>query len=171
MSTNYEVNFGFKINLREVIPLLQLPSSINKEISTWDLKQYKNLVLFFNHGTKCNYCWQKIKALDAIYPKLKGLETEVLAVSFDNVSDLKEKAAKDNIKFPLLSDANNRYTMKFTYIDNWRNSPYPSIFITDRYGELREQEIKVEADQLMNEVDIVSKIFAIEIECPECSYL
>jgi hypothetical protein len=31
LSTNYEVNFGFKINLREVIPLLQLPSSINKE--------------------------------------------------------------------------------------------------------------------------------------------
>ncbi len=166
-----EISFPFKLSLGEVIPLLSLPSNMGKEVSTWDFKQLKNIVIFFNHGIKCNRCRSKINNLNIAYSEMRQLETEVLAVSFNSVGELEKQALEDGIAFPLLSDMSYDTTMKFTYVDEERNGPYPSIFITDRYGELRKQQIISEADQIMKEKEILSLLGLLEIECPECSPL
>ena len=85
METKDEMVFLFKLNVREVIPLLRLPSNKKEYVSTWDLKQLKNLVIFFNHGVKCVQCRAKVKALATAYSQMKlKLGTEVLAVSFNS---------------------------------------------------------------------------------------
>ncbi len=171
METNIEINFPFKLNLSEVIPLLKLPSNRNRDVNTWDLKQKRNLVIFFNHGVKCGQCMKKAIALAKVYETMKELETEVLSVSFDALSDLRATAILRDIPFPMLSDLRREMTEKFTYVHLSRNGPHPSIFITDRYGELRKQEISDEADQLLSEAEVLSWLRLIENECPECSHL
>lgn len=56
----------------------------------------------------------------------------------------------------MLSDTSGKATALYTYIDEARNGPFPSIFIADRYGELRKQEIANEADQLLSEQELVA---------------
>jgi peroxiredoxin len=160
-----------KLALREVVPYLSLPSHMSKNVNLWDFKQRKNLVIIFHHGKQCNHCSEKLKKLAKIYKNIQELEAEVLAVSFDGFSEAKKQAEMDDIPFPLLSDLSGETTERFTYTDLFKNAPVPSIFITDRFGELRFQKIADEAEDLPSEVEILSWLLLIQTECPECSHL
>jgi len=144
-----------KLSLGEVVPYLSLPSS-KGDINLWNFKQKKNLVIFFYHGTYCVHCVSRLKELAEAYPKFKELDTEILAVSFDNPEKLEAYAKRIRIPFPFLSDRTGETTERFTYKDAENKVPLPSIFITDRFGVLRYQEIAFEAHELTDVNDILS---------------
>ncbi|MEM2911750.1 MAG: redoxin domain-containing protein [Candidatus Bathyarchaeia archaeon] len=160
-----------KLELQEVVPYLNLPSNNGINVNLWDFKQRKNLVLVFHHGRACNYCRNKLKQLAKAYKEIQFLEAEVLAISFDNIEDLKDQGREDALPFPLLSDQSGTTSEMFTFIDNSRNTPFPSVFITDRFGALRYQKIAEEATDLPSASEILSVLGLIQIECPECSHL
>jgi len=56
-----------KLKLSEVVPYLNLPSNKNRGINLWDLKQKKNLIIIFYHGSKCDHCKKKLKELAEVY--------------------------------------------------------------------------------------------------------
>lgn len=113
----------------------------------------------------------KLKELSEIYVNAKELETEILAVSSDNLEKLKRYAKRIRITFHLLSDETGETTETFTYTDVGKNAPFPSIFITDRFGVLRSQKIASEAHELPDTKEILSWLLLIQTECPECSHL
>ena len=160
-----------KLKLGEVIPYLNLPSSKNGRVNLWDLKQKKNLVIVFHHGHNCIHCWEKVKELAEAYDNFVEREAEILAVSFDGLETLRMYAEKLGIPFPLLSDEIGEPTERFTYTDVRYHAPFPSIFITDRFGVLRHQQIASEAHALLDVREILSWLLHIQIECPECSHL
>ncbi|MCX8153791.1 MAG: peroxiredoxin family protein [Candidatus Bathyarchaeota archaeon] len=161
----------FPLRLREVIPYFGLPSNKGKQISLWDYKQRFHLVIIFHHGGKCYICRKYLKDIDSIYDKVQKLNAEVLAISSEPVSQLKQQAREVDIPFPMLADTTGETSRLFTYWDEKKNSPFPSIFICDRFGELRRQEIATEADQLMEKEEVLSWLLLLEKECPECSHL
>lgn len=160
-----------KLQLQEVIPYFSLPSNKNEQVSTWDFKQKKNLVLFFNHGTECPHCASKLKEFTTSYARFEELEAEIISISLDSVERLKVFASQGNIRFPCLSDERKETTGKYTHLDAERNAPYPSVFITDRFGVLRHQQIASEANELLSVDEILSWLLLIQTECPECSHL
>ena len=160
-----------KLKLYEVIPHFSLPSSSKKEIDLWSYKQRKNLVIFFHHGYKCPFCQKKLEELARVYKEIQGFEGEVLAISFDSLKDTEKYLEKVAVPFPLLSDQREEATEKYTYRDEERDAPFPSIFITDRYEALRYQKIAHEADQLQGVDDVLGWLLLIQSECPECSHL
>lgn len=164
-------SFPEKLKLGEIVPYLSLPSSRNGNVSLWDLKQRKNLVIIFHHGNKCIHCWAKLKELAEAFTSFEGLKTEILAVSFDSPRKLKSYAKKLGIPFHLLSDETEEATESFTYKDPSLNGPFPSIFIADRFGVLRYQEIVYETHELLDVKEILSWLLLIQTECPECSHL
>jgi peroxiredoxin len=164
-------NFPEKLKLGEVVPYLSLPSSINGNVSLWDLKQKKNLVIVFHHGNNCIHCWAMLKELSEAYANFKELETEILAVSFDSLEKLKDYAKSMKIPFHLLSDETGETTESFTYTDVRLNAPFPSILVADRFGVLRYQQIAFEAHELIDVKEILSWLLLIQTECPECSHL
>ncbi|MBC7131220.1 peroxiredoxin family protein, partial [Candidatus Bathyarchaeota archaeon] len=151
-------------------PAIRLPSN-KGTIDTWNFKHRKNLVVIFHHGKDCQYCRAKLQEIAKAYDKIKQLEAEVIAISFDTMQTIQEYASADNIPFPLLSDVNRQVYSKFTCLDSSRNAPCPSIFITDRFCELRFQEIAREGYELPDAEEILSWLLFIETECPECSHL
>lgn len=171
MGREKEANLKSKLELQEVVPYLNLPSTKGTNINLWDFKHRKNLVLVFHHGKTCNYCRNKLKELAKVYEELQFLEAEVLAVSFNNIEDLKDQWEKDALPFPLLSDQSGATSERFTFIDKSKNAPFPSVFITDRFGALRYQKIAEEATGLPSVSEILSMLSLIQIECPECSHL
>jgi len=160
-----------KIKLNEVVPYLNLPSTKNGNVNLWDLKQRKNLIIVFYHGSQCTHCKKKLKELARVYAKAQELDAEILAVSFDSLAKTRNYAKKVGITFPLVSDQNREATERFTYQDEERKAPYPSLFITDRFGVLRYQKIAQEADGLPDTKEILSWLLLIQTECPECSHL
>jgi len=164
-------NFPEKLKLGEVVPYLSLPSSKNGNVSVWDLRQKKNLVIVFHHGNNCMHCSAKLKELAEAYTNFEELEAEILAVSFDSQKKLKSYAKTMGIPFHLLSDETGETTERFTYKDPKMNGPFPSIFITDRFGVLRHQEIVFEAHELLDVKEILSWLLLTQTECPECSHL
>jgi len=163
--------FPEKLKLHEVIPYLDLPSNKRGNINLSDFKQKKKLVIIFHHGSKCAQCAQKLKELAQIYPKVEELEAEIIAVSFDSIAEARNDARESEIPFPLLYDSGGEATERFTYIDESRHTPYPSLFITDRFGVLRYQKIVHEADALPHGKEILDWLLLIQTECPECSHL
>jgi len=160
-----------KLVLYGVVPYLNLPSTRNGKVNLWDLKQTKNLVIFFHHGVECAPCQAKLKELAQAYDRVKELEAEVLAVSFDILEKLKSYAQGRAIPFPLLSDQTGETAESFTHKDSKRNAPFPSIFITDRFGALRYQKITSESHELPDAKEILDWLLLIQTECPECSHL
>ena len=64
-----------KLELQEVVPYFSLPSNKNGHVSTWDFKQKKNLILFFNHGVVCPHCTSRLQEFAASYPRFQELES------------------------------------------------------------------------------------------------
>ena len=160
-----------KLESRKAIPIFELSSNKGKTINLWDFKQLKNLLIIFHHGSQCRICRSKLRKIAKVYFELRKLKTEVLAVSTESLEKVKEQAKKDALPFHMLSDYSRKATALFTYIDEARNGPFPSIFITDRYGELRKQEIASEADQLLSEPEFLSCLLLLEGGCPHSSSL
>ncbi len=166
-----ENELPLKLKLREVVPYLGLPSNRNVHISLWDFKQRKHLVIIFHHGSKCSFCRKKLKDFAEVYKEIQKLNAEVLAVSFESIDQIKRQAEEDDIPFPMLADTYGEATESFTYTDEKRKAPFPSVFITDKFGELRKQEIAAEADKLLVKEEVLSWLWLLETECPECSHL
>jgi hypothetical protein len=59
----------------------------------------------------------------------------------------------------------------YTYKDPVRKAPFPSIFITDRFGELYHQQITDEANRLPTGKETLDWLLFMDVQCPECSHL
>lgn len=165
--------FTYKLKEDEIVPYFKLPSSQDVDIDLWQYKQRKNLVIVFHHGSNCVFCQRKLGEYAKIYEKARGFQylAEILAISFNNINEIKDYVKRASISFPLLSDVKEKITEKYTHKDKTRNSPYPSIFITDRYGALHYQKIAPEANNLPDGDEVLSWLLGINMECPECSHL
>ena len=161
----------YKFEREQVIPYTTLPSNRGVKVDLWNYKQNKNLVLFFYHGNKCKECVRKLKELIDSYVDINSLDSEVIAITVS--STINSSGQLDGIQtpFPILIDEVGDFTKKFTYIDDKNNTPFPSIFITDRYGAVRFQRIAEEANHLPTANDLINWLLLIQSECPECSPL
>ncbi len=171
MESANETLSALKLKTRETIPDIDLPSNRDGNINTRDFEQEKNLVIVFHHGSKCSSCRKKLQSIAQMYRKLQRLDAEVLAVSLRGFKKLKEQAEQDGLPFPLLADPYGDTIEAFTYMDEEKGGPYPSIFIVDKYRRLRRQEIQQEADKLMSEQEILGWLTVVQTECTGCSHL
>jgi len=160
-----------KLKTREEAPYFSLPSSRKEEISLWQFKQKRNLIIIFYHGSKCTLCQKKLEEYSKIYEQAKELEAEILAISFDSTNEIEDYMRKIPLPFPVLSDNKQEVAEKYTYKDYQRNSPVPSVFITDRFGVLYYQKISREATELPSGKEILDWLIFMNIQCPECSHL
>lgn len=163
--------FPQKLKDKEAVPIFSLPSSLGREISLWECKQKQNLVIVFYHGPKCTICQKKSKEYAELYEKAKDLEAKIPAVSFDTIDHLKEFLQRVPLPFPLLSDVEGKVTEMYTNKDEGRKAPFPSIFITDRFGDLYHQQIANEANKLPAGKEVLDWLLFMDIQCPECSHL
>lgn len=161
------MEFDYKLKEQKVVPHVKLPSSRGDVVDSWDFKQVKNLVIVFYHGHGCEVCKKKLEEYNKVYPQMKDFRFsgEILAISYDSMDQIKKYLQSASIDFPLLSDTEKKVTEKFTYEDNSRKAPFPSIFITDEYGALWHQKIVKEADQLPSGKEILDWSFSINCEC------
>jgi peroxiredoxin Q/BCP len=74
---------------------------------TFDLaaQRGKSTLLYFQEGLTCQPCWDQIKDLQKQQAKLTALGvTQVVSVTTDGLSNIRQKVSDDGISIPVLSD-------------------------------------------------------------------
>jgi peroxiredoxin len=161
------------IDLNSVGPLVWKPGAAeaieltDTDGKPWSLKAHKgrNVVVLFFLGGKCAHCMQQLTDFGKEIEALKKLNTDVVAVSTDDLTDSRKlKNNKDGIKFPMpiLADPKMDRFHAFRAFDDFENVPLHGTFLIDSQGFVRFQRISAEpfldVDFIKKETARVSKL-------------
>ncbi|AGA29652.1 peroxiredoxin family protein [Singulisphaera acidiphila] len=144
-----------RIDLSTLGPLTWAPypaelfSRPDTEKADWNLadQKGKNVVLLLFLGGKCAHCMQQLQTFGKEIDALKALNTEVVAVSTDDLESTRElKNNPDKIKFsmPMLSDAKMEIFKAYHAFDDFEDQPLHGTFLIDAKGMVRFQRISAD---------------------------
>lgn len=150
--------------LDRVVPGFSLPSLDGRAIGPSSYKQRANLVMLFFDPGRCGECLDFLREAAGNYAEYRDLETRILAICPVPESELRQQVGSD-LPFPVLSDADRRVTD--SYLSAMELQPAAAVFITDRYGALRDRIFVGQGEQVPRE-EILGWLRLIETECPEC---
>lgn len=86
-------------------PALALPSTTGGTF-TLAAQRGKTVLLYFQEGVGCEPCWDQLRDIQAQQGAFHALGIdEIVSITTDPLSALKQKAADEGITLPLLSDA------------------------------------------------------------------
>lgn len=151
-----------KLVADQVIPQFRLPDAAGRQLSTWDFKQRKNLVIFFIHSPRCARCRSKLDELADVHQKLVGLKTQPLAVTPRG-----PEPEHWTYPFPLLYD-NGEVARRYGLTDS-AGARKAAILVADRFGALYDYRASENEQELFDADQIIASIQHIESACPECS--
>jgi peroxiredoxin len=151
-----------------LIPLFSLPAVNGAgNISPWDYKQHKNLVLIFFRDPECNACLGLLRELASRYEEYRELNAEILAIVNIDLKHLGRLQRELKLPFPLLSDRDAK--VFDSYADgSGVAQPIFGVFIADRWGALFSKTLSSEIGELPRNAEIRGWLSFIEIQCPEC---
>ena len=157
-----------KTKVGSLIRSFSLPSvNVRGNISPWDYKQHKNLVLILFRDPSCQPCLRLLRELAARYEEYRQLNAEILVIIGSDLEQLSELQNELKLPFPLLSDSDA--VVLDSYAEEGTGArPEFGVLITDRWGALFSQTISSEMKNLPAEGDIREWLSFIEIQCPEC---
>src|ERR1044072_913367 len=157
-----------EINAGDMIPSFSLPGvNVHGNISPWDYKQSKNLVLFFFHDRECAQCLRLLRELAQSYEEYRQLNTEILAIASSDLQVLSKLQDEMQLPFPLLSDPG---AAVFASYEEWSDVTRPvfGVFIADRWGALFMKTVGSDTERMPSGSEIRGWLSFIEIQCPEC---
>lgn len=149
-----------KLELGHLIPAFQLQDSKGNMVSPSDFKDKKNLVIYFFdlHNSED---WEILAEIKQHYNDFESANAEVLAISGGPMEEIKECMQSLQLPFSVLCDCKEEAKCSYCVLES-------TIFVADKFGELKLQEIVKEdnLDKILNSVQ--SQLELIELECPEC---
>jgi len=144
----------------DAIPDVTLRTEENKEVSLRKLVSEKPTVLIFYRGGWCPFCNRHLQALVGIEDDLNKAGAQLLAISMDQPSKLKETPDRDKLHYRLLSDSNAAAATAFgiafklddATVEKYKGHginldaatgsdrhilPHPAVFVADTSGKIR----------------------------------
>ena len=157
-----------KIKVGGLIPSFSLPAvNLTRNISPWDYKQHKNLVLILFREPVCQPCLRLLRELATSYEDYRQLNAEILVAISSDLEQLSKLQNELNLPFPLLSDF--AAVVLDSYAEEGTDArPEFGVLITDRWGALFSKTISSEMKDLPAEGEIRDWLSFIEIQCSEC---
>ncbi|MBF6567347.1 MAG: thioredoxin-dependent thiol peroxidase [Candidatus Binataceae bacterium] len=139
-------------------PAFELPDGSGRSISLDELLKASNLVLYFYPRDMTSGCTTQACSFSDRSNEIRKLGAQVIGISADSPSSHAKFAAKYDLKFPLLSDPENRVTNAYGVYK--KKSLYGrefmgierTTFIIDRSGLVRRVFTKVKVNGHIEEV-------------------
>ncbi len=107
-----------KNTLREgkTIPEFELKDTEGNVVKSSQLLKNRPLIISFYRGGWCPFCCLELRCMQEIYPEVKSLGAEIVAIS-PQIKEFSRKTKQENgIDFPVLSDIDNRVARTFGLI-------------------------------------------------------
>jgi peroxiredoxin Q/BCP len=127
----------------DLAPDFTLKDSSGDDVKLSNYRGRVNVLLAFYRGASDPYSMRWLSGLNDDYLFFRGLETEVLAISPDDVDKAMDTATRYRIPFRLLSDPDLRVIMEYGVFDDLENGDDASVFIIDKDGKIRYRYVGV----------------------------
>ena len=158
-STRYEIDpdLGFSTgpSIGEKVPEFSLPDQ-HGNVRSLDQLLGKNgaLIYFFTSASFCPNCKLELVEYQKKINEFKAKGLSVIGISFDPVDVLRSFSDRNNITYPLLSDAGSRVIRRYGIVlkgiplDNrWYGVPHPGIYIIDKNLVVLEKHFEKSPDE------------------------
>jgi peroxiredoxin Q/BCP len=122
-----------------------------RTISLRDL-QGKNVVLFFYPKAMTPGCTRESCGFRDLSKEFARLDTVVLGISTDRLSDQEKFTDKERLNFPLLADADKKVTEEYGVLNAGRGFAQRATFVIDKKGIVRKVYPAANADKNPREV-------------------
>ena len=150
-----------KIQVGKPAPDVELPATSidkvfpdKKDAKTLSLKDFrgkKNVVLFFYPKAMTRGCTIESCGFRDRIKKFTDLDTVVIGISVDNLTDQQKFTEKENLNYPLLADPDKKVTKEFGALSE-RGFASRYTFVIDKKGVLRKVYTTVSPDKHPDEV-------------------
>lgn len=152
----------------ETIPIVNIPDASGKNFDLNKAVASHPTILVFYRGGWCPFCSRQLAGLQQVYPDLKKMGYQLIAISTDDPKHLNGSAMKESLEYTLLSDADLNVSKKFGLAykapggysnilpesSGGRNTdllvPVPSVFILDRKGTIQFEYINPDFKQRLD---------------------
>lgn len=167
-----------RVTVGDRLPAAVLSTVEGKEMKLAEIVAEKPTVLIFYRGGWCPYCTKHLSALAGIQEDLDKLGIQILAVSPDQPSKLREKPDNAKIPYQLLSDrtmeAAKAFGIAFEVDADMRDKyrgfgidleaasgeahhllPHPAVYVIDAKGIIRfahvneDYKVRLEAEKVL----------------------
>jgi peroxiredoxin len=164
------------------IPDVKLRTDDNREVSLRKLVAEKPTVLIFYRGGWCPFCTRHLSDLAGIEQDLEKAGAQLLAISMDQPSKLRETPNRDKLGYRLLSDSEAVAVKAFgiafqveddlvrKYKDSYKIDleaasgqthhilPHPAVYVVDTAGKIRfayvnpDYKVRLEPAKILEQV-------------------
>jgi len=154
----------------DTLPPFLLPDETGQLISSEDLLATGPLVISFNRGNWCPFCWLELGALDSCVAAIQEKCGSVISITPETAHFSKRLKDQLGLSFPVLSDLDNGYALKLGLVmaiplelqEIHRRSgtllplfqqneawfvPLPATLIVDQLGIIRESFVNADFRQ------------------------
>jgi len=126
---------GHSIWTPPVAPKLVAINVDGDEVSLDDY-QGKNVILIFYLGGECVHCMEQMKLANSLCKDFNELDTEIIAVSKDDLATIKRYSEADDFAITLLSDTEFANARRFNSFDDFEEIELHSTILIDRNGKI-----------------------------------
>ena len=163
----------------------ELPNQLGQTISLDELQGDSNIVISFYRGGWCPYCNIELCVLQQALPEFKSHGARLIAISPQLPDESMSTAEKNELSFPVLSDAGNKVAREFGLVftlseqlrplyesfnidlpatngDKSFELPIPATFIIDSDGVVKGAFVNADYKQRMDPSDIINVLKEIE---------
>jgi len=168
----------------EALPPFLLPDENGRLVSSAELLASGPLVVSFNRGNWCAFCWLELAALGDRYAEVKRRGGEVVSITPDTARYARRLKARLNLPFPVLTDLDNAYAVEMGLAirlsaeitqlflesgvdlgvsqrnDSWF-VPIPATIVIDRAGVIRRSYVNADfrrRDELADLEELISNL-------------
>jgi peroxiredoxin len=157
----------------------ELPNQLGQTITLDELQGDSNIVISFYRGGWCPYCNIELCVLQQALPGFKSHGARLIAISPQLPDESMSTAEKNELSFPVLSDAGNKVAREFGLVftlseqlrplyesfnidlpatngDKSFELPIPATFIIDSDGVVKGAFVNADYKQRMDPSDIIN---------------
>lgn len=164
------------------LPVFVLPDDDGRLVSSAELLANGPLVVSFNRGNWCPYCWLELSALQDCYPAIRDGGASVVSITPEVATFSRRLKNRLGLGFPVLADLDNGYALElglafavtddvraiyekldidlgaFQRSDGWF-LPIPATLVVDRQGTIRHAYVNADFRQRI-EPESIPKILS-----------
>ena len=167
------------IQVGDQLASFELPNQLGQTISLDELQGDSNIVISFYRGGWCPYCNIELCVLQQALPEFKSHGARLIAISPQLPDESMSTAEKNELSFPVLSDAGNKVAREFGLVftlseqlrplyesfnidlpatngDKSFELPIPATFIIDSDGVVKGAFVNADYKQRMDPSDIIN---------------
>ncbi len=121
-----------------------LPSTNGSTITLSDYKGKKNVLLYFQEGIMCAPCWTQMQDMQTRIDEFNKLDVEILTITVDPLTSLKQFVSENGITLPVLADENLQVSKQYGILDDSMHpgqTPGHALILVDKEGNIKWTDI------------------------------